>query len=76
MAENQTECFRLEQRSVIKFLMAKKYKPNEIHRRKHNVYKEACFSKKNVYKWAKHDFSAINLSQKDSPWSWNIAILW
>ena len=32
--------------------------------------------KKNVYKWAKHGFATIILSQKDSPWSENILTLW
>ena len=33
MAANQTECFTLEQRSVIKFLLVEKGKPCEIYRR-------------------------------------------
>ena len=52
MAANQTESSRLEQRSVIKFLVAEKCKPCEIYRRMSDVYGEACFSEKNVYKWA------------------------
>ena len=35
---NQTECSRLEQRSVIKFLVAEKCKPCEIYRRIYDVY--------------------------------------
>ena len=31
------------------------------------VYGEACFSEKNVYKWAKNRFASANVSQKDSP---------
>ena len=48
------ECSRFEQRSVVKFLMAEKFKPSEIYRRKCDVYKELCFNekkkKKNLYK--------------------------
>ena len=29
-----------------------------------NVYREARFSEKNIYKWAKHGFSTTSLSQK------------
>ena len=57
---------RHEQRSVIKFLVAEKCKPYEIHRKICDVYQEACFSP-NVYKWTKHWFAATNLSEKDSP---------
>ena len=38
IAANQTERFRLEQRSVIKFLAAEKYKPCEIYREMCIVY--------------------------------------
>ena len=41
---------QIEQSSVIKYLLAKKCKPCEIYRRMCDVYGEACFSKKNVYK--------------------------
>ena len=46
MAPNQTECPRLEQRSVIKFLVTEKCKLYEIYRRICNMYNEACFNKK------------------------------
>ena len=46
MATNKNEYSRLEQRSVIKFLMADKCKPCEIYWRICNVYEEACFNKK------------------------------
>ena len=36
----------LDQMSVIKFLLAKKYKPCEIYRRMYDVYWEACFNPK------------------------------
>ena len=58
MVENQ--CFRLEQRSAIKFLMTEKYKPYEIYTR---TYTEKCFSKK---KMSKNGFANINLSWKGS----------
>ena len=43
---NQTECSRLEQRSVINYLVAEKYKLWEIYKIKCGVYEEACFSYK------------------------------
>ena len=46
MVANQTEASRLEQRTVIKFLMAQKCKPCEIYRRMHGVYWEAYFSQR------------------------------
>ena len=57
MAENQTESFRLEQRSVIRFLMAEKYKPCEIYRKMCNMYGEDFLLKKSIYWWAKHGFA-------------------
>ena len=36
------------------------------------MYREACFSQNNVYKWAEHAFAIISPSQKDSPLSGNI----
>ncbi|XP_050925028.1 histone-lysine N-methyltransferase SETMAR [Lates calcarifer] len=50
---DQKACSRIEQRSVIKFLVAEGCKPIEIHRRMSTVYGATCFSQKNVYKWAK-----------------------
>ena len=44
---------RIEQQSVIKFLVAEGWKAVEIHRRMSTVYDATCFSRKNVYKWAK-----------------------
>ena len=46
MVANQTECFRLEQKPAIKFLVAEKCKPYEIYRRMFNEYREASFSLK------------------------------
>ena len=43
---NQTECSRLEQRSVIKFLLAEKCKPCEIYTRMCIVYREAWLSQR------------------------------
>ena len=43
MMANQTEYSRLEQRFVIKFLVAKKCKPCEIYRKMCDVYREVCF---------------------------------
>ena len=57
MPAKQTVCSRLEQRCVIKLLVAEKCKSCEIYRRICAVYGKACFSKKNVFKWAKYVFA-------------------
>ena len=62
MAQNQTEISRLEQRSVIKFLVAGKGKPHEIYRRMCDMYGEACLGKKNLYKWDKHEFTHMTFN--------------
>ena len=46
---NQTECSRLEHKSV--FLVAEKCKLYEIYIRMCDVYEEASFYLRNVYKW-------------------------
>ena len=66
MLANQIECTRFEQRSVIKYLVAEKCKLCEIYRRICDVYGEACFSLKDIHKWAKHGFTSKSLSQKDN----------
>ena len=77
-SKNQNICFKaiqngnksnsgFEQKSVFKFLLAEKCKPCEIYRRMCDVYGEAYFSKDNVFKWAKHKFFIMSLSQKESP---------
>ena len=53
---------RLEQRSVIKFLMAEKCKQWEIHSTMCDVYGEVCFNEKK--KRAKNSFATMRLSQK------------
>ena len=61
-------CSRIEQRSVIKFLVAEQCKPSEIFRKMSDVYEEACFSQKNVYKWAKlFKEGRKNVFDKDRP---------
>ena len=50
MVANQTEFTRLEQRSVIKYLMTENCKPCEIYKRMCDVYGEACFSQKFITK--------------------------
>ena len=52
MADKEA-CTRIEQQSVIKFLVAEGCKAVEIHRRMSTANGATCFSKKNVYKWAK-----------------------
>ena len=44
--DDNSESLRLEQRFVIKFLMAEKDKPCEIYKRMCDVNGEACFNKK------------------------------
>jgi len=51
-------CSRIEQRSVIKFLVAEQCKPNKIFRRMSAVYEEACFSQKMFT-------NGLNYSRKD-----------
>ena len=46
---NQTESSRLEQRSVIRCLVAEKYKQYEIYKRMYNVYREKIFVKERMY---------------------------
>ena len=53
-----------EQSSDIKFLVTEKCKPYEIHRRMCDVYGEACFTLKYVYKWVKKRFATMTLSGK------------
>ena len=43
MPPNQIACSTLEQKSVIKFLVAQKCKPYQIYRRKCDVYGDAFF---------------------------------
>ena len=64
MGANQIECYTLKQKSIFKFLIAEKYKPCEIYRRVDDVCREACFSQKTLYKWAKHRFVTTSLSYK------------
>ena len=49
MIANQVKCSRLEQRSIIKFLLAENCKPCEIYRRICDVYGEARFIKKKMF---------------------------
>ena len=51
MATQLVSCTDIEQRSVIRFLMAEGIKPIEIFRRMTLVYGEKCFSQRSVYDW-------------------------
>ena len=44
--------------------MAEKCKLYRIYRRMCDVYRETSFSENNVYKWTKHRFATLNLSEK------------
>ena len=46
MAANQIEYSKVEQKSVMKLLVAEKCKTCEIYRRMCDVYEEACFNQK------------------------------
>ena len=51
---NQTECSRLEQRSVIKFLVAEKCNPCETYRKMYDVFRETYFIEKKMFtNWLK-----------------------
>ena len=56
MVSNQTEWTRVEQRSVLKFLMAEKSKPCESYRSMYDVYGGEFFSQKTVKELARHGF--------------------
>ena len=63
MAANQTESSRLEQKSVITFLVIKKCKPREILRKMCDMSWEVCFGiKKNLLKLAEYRFATTSLS--------------
>ena len=65
---NQEACSRIEQRSVVKFLVAEGCKPVEIHRRMSTGYDATCFSRKNVYKWRKlFKEGQSNIKNEDRP---------
>ena len=64
MTENQMEYSRLEQKSLIKFLVTENCKSCEIYTRMCDLYGEAYLVNKNVYKWAKHGFATICLVEK------------
>ena len=65
---DQEAFFRIEQRSVIKFLVAEGYKPVEIRRRMSTVYGATCFGRKNIYKWAKlFEEGRSSVEDKDRP---------
>ena len=67
MADKEA-CSRIEQRSVIKFLVAEECKAVEIHRRMSIVYGTTCFSRKNVYKCAKlFKAERRNVEDEDRP---------
>ena len=50
MVANQTECSKLEQRSVINFFVAEKCKSCEIYERMYDVHGEAYFCQKQFLK--------------------------
>ena len=71
MMANQIENSKLKQRSLIKCLVAEKYKPCEIYRKLCDVYRKACFILKTLYELAEHGFA----TSRDSLLSGNILTL-
>ena len=64
MASNQCSIFELW--TVNKYLVTKNCRQYEIYRRMLDVYREADFSAKNLYKQVKQEFSMM--SSKDCPY--------
>ena len=58
----KSEFSRLEQRTVIIFLVAEMCKAYEIYRRMCDVYEEVCFSPKTFYNWEKRGLGTMSLS--------------
>ena len=54
---------KYQHRSAIKFLVTGKWKPWEIYKIICDVYREACFSQKSVYKRDKHELVSMNLNK-------------
>ena len=50
----------------VTLLAAEKCNPCEIYRTMCNINAQVCFSKKNLYKWAKHRIVTTSWSKKDS----------
>ena len=64
---NQREYSNPEQRSVIKSLVTENSKPWKIYWRMCDAYREACFRKKKIYKWARPGFATRSPNRKNSP---------
>ena len=75
MMANQTKYSRLEQRSIIKFLIAGKGKSYEIYIRMCDVYKEVCFSPQIFTNRPNKSFATTNISRKTVSWSGNTPAL-
>ena len=72
---NQSERYRTEKRSIINTLLTDKFKQWVSYKRIYDVYKEANFNPKHVYKWTKNSLASMNMNQKDSPWIINTLAL-
>ena len=64
MTANESECSRLEQRSVIKILVARKSKPGENLQKVWYVW-ISIFLPKYVNKWAKYGFATTSLESME-----------
>ena len=67
---------KFEQRSVIKLLASKKYKPYKIYKRMYDVYRKVYFSQKNIYNQAKHGFASTSLNEKKKKSVHGVEIHW
>ena len=71
----KSECFRLEQNSVIKCLVAEKSKPYKIFERMCVVNEEVWYIKKCSPMRKKHELAVTSLCRKEKLWSENILTL-
>ena len=61
----QRQCSRLEQRSVIKIMLADKCKAYDIYRRMPDLYGELYIIKNTVYELDKDELAIMSLTRND-----------
>ena len=74
-SQKYLSCSSLEQKFIINFLVAKKWKPCEIYRRMCDVYGEAILVK-NIYKIIMGLPLKTWVEEQNRTWSANILTLW
>ena len=57
---------KIEQKSIMKVLLAEKCKPCEIYCGLCDMHGKECFNHRNLYKQAKHWFASMSLSGEDT----------